>query len=170
MGHQCACQTDQPVADAQPKDQSGVHIDGGSAHHILIVAGSADTQAHMGLKKDNQQQGHYQADHPRQQRTGNLALIAGQVQRLIEQQKEIAKTDEEFETEYNNMVSTLEDYSIADIEKSPPSWTGSSPRRLKSRRSAALPKSTKERLSCEQKSEVAAGVVVLHRRQRTPEV
>ena len=27
-----------------------------------------------------------------------------------------AKTDEEFETEYNNMVSTLEDYSIADID------------------------------------------------------
>ena len=35
---------------------------------------------------------------------------------------------------------------------------------------AALPKSTKERLSCEQKSEMAAGVVVLHRGQRTPEV
>ncbi len=32
------------------------------------------------------------------------------------------------------------------------------------------PKSTKERLSCEQKSEMAAGVVVLHRGQRTPEV
>ena len=33
-----------------------------------------------------------------------------------------------------------------------------------------VPKSTKERLSCEQKSEMAAGVVVLHRGQRTPEV
>ena len=54
--------------------------------------------------------------------------------------------------------------------KSPPSWTGSSLQRLKSRRNAALPKSTKERLSCEQKSEMAAGVVVLHRGQRTPEV
>ncbi len=32
------------------------------------------------------------------------------------------------------------------------------------------PKSTKERLSCEQKSEMAAGVVILHRGQRTPEV
>ena len=54
--------------------------------------------------------------------------------------------------------------------RSPPSWTGSSLQRLKSRRNAALPKSTKERLSCEQKSEMAAGVVVLHRGQRTPEV
>ena len=42
--------------------------------------------------------------------------------------------------------------------------------RLKSRRNAALPKSAKERLSCEQKSEMEAGVGVLHRRQRTPEV
>ena len=54
--------------------------------------------------------------------------------------------------------------------RSPPSWTDSSLQRLKSRRNAALPKSTKERLSCEQKSEMAAGVVVLHRGQRTPEV
>ena len=35
---------------------------------------------------------------------------------------------------------------------------------------AALPKSTKERLSCEQKSEMATGVVILHRRQRTAEI
>ena len=49
-------------------------------------------------------------------------------------------------------------------------WTGSSLQRLKSRRNAALPKSTKERLSCGQKSEMAAGVVILHRGQRTPEV
>ena len=42
--------------------------------------------------------------------------------------------------------------------------------RLKSRRNAALPKSTKERLSCEQKSEMETGVVILHRGQRTPEV
>ena len=54
--------------------------------------------------------------------------------------------------------------------RSPPSWTGSSLQRQKSRRNAALPKRTKGRLSCEQKSEMAAGVVVLHRRQRTPEV
>ena len=40
--------------------------------------------------------------------------------------------------------------------KSPPSWTGSSLQRLKSRRNAALPKAQR-RLSCEQKSEMAAG-------------
>ena len=49
-------------------------------------------------------------------------------------------------------------------------FIGSSLQRLRSRRSAALRRSTKERLICEQKSEMAAGVVVLHRRQRTPEV
>ena len=108
MGHQCACQTDQPVADAQPQDQGGVHIDGGSAHHILIVAGGADTQAHMGLKEHNQQQGHYQADRQRQQRTGHLALSTGQVQCLVELLKQIGGADGQVGAAPNNQVNGVQ--------------------------------------------------------------
>ena len=51
--------------------------------------------------------------------SSDLGIKLSQVKSYLESQKAkivTAKTDEEFETEYNNMVSTLEDYSIADID------------------------------------------------------
>ena len=51
--------------------------------------------------------------------SSDLGIKLSQVKNYLESQKAkivTAKTDEEFETEYNNMVSTLEDYSIADID------------------------------------------------------
>ena len=45
--------------------------------------------------------------------SSDLGIKLSQVKNYLESQKAkivTAKTDEEFETEYNNMVSTLEDY------------------------------------------------------------
>lgn len=51
--------------------------------------------------------------------SSDLGIAEGQVESYLESQKAkivTAASDEEFETEYNNMISTLEDYGIADID------------------------------------------------------
>lgn len=51
--------------------------------------------------------------------SSDLGIKLSQVENYLESQKAkivTAKTDEEFETEYNNMISTLESYSIAEID------------------------------------------------------
>ena len=51
--------------------------------------------------------------------SSDLGIAEGQVKSYLESQKAkivTAASDDEFETEYNNMIKTLEDYKIHDID------------------------------------------------------